>query len=379
MKLLSVNMTLDLQTGGGSAARTLQATRVLADLGVTCSVATADVGLDAAVVAQLDGVRIVRMACLPGRFRLPIAGFAALRAAVRDADLVMLVNHWTVINILAWRAAVRFSVPYVVCPAGALPPDGGRSRIAKAVYNALYGRAIVAGAAGHIAVTQDETEQFRSYGIDPARVTVVPNGMPSVSPGNAAAFRARHGLGSSPVLLFLGRLAPIKGPDLLVDAFSQCAVARPDWCLVCAGPDDGLLADLKARVRRAGLGARVHFTGFLDEAAKADALVAADLVVVPSRREAMSIVVLEAAGAGRPVLVTDQCGISEVAGSGGGWVVAASAAALATGILEATVDRTALPARGAAWRDAATARYAWPAVGQRYLDLFSRVLEGRDR
>ncbi len=379
MKLLSVNMTLDLRSGGGSAARTLQSTRVLADLGVTCAVATADEGLDTTVLDQLDGVSLVKMHCLPGRFRIPIWGFRVLRDAVRDADLVMLVNHWTLINILAWRAAVRFGVPYVICPAGALPPDGGRSRRVKAAYNALYGRAIVTGAAAHIAVTGDETTQFLAYGIDPSSVTVIPNGMPSVAPGDAAAFRARHGLGTSPVLLFMGRLAPIKGPDLLIDAFTRCARARHDWHLVCAGPDDGLLAELKAQVERAGLGTRVHFTGFLDDAAKADALATADLVVVPSRREAMSIVVLEAASAGCPVLVTDQCGIPEVAGPGRGWVVAATAEGLADGILEATADRAALPARGALWREAAMARYAWSTVGQRYLDLFARVVAEHTR
>jgi glycosyltransferase involved in cell wall biosynthesis len=374
VKLLSVNMTLDPRTGGGSAARTLQATRVLAGLGVSCTVATADEGFDAALLDQLDGISLVKVPCLPGRFRIPVGGFAAVRQAVREADVVMLVNHWTFINVLAWRSAVRFGVPYVICPAGALPSDGGRSRHAKSVYNTLWGRAIVAGAAAHIAVTRDETAQFLAYGVDPAQVTVIPNGMPAVAHGDAGAFRARHGLGAAPVLLFMGRLAPIKGPDLLIDAFARCAAARPDWHLVCAGPDDGMLEELKAQVTRARLGARVHFTGFLDAAGKADALAAAELVVVPSRREAMSIVVLEAASTGRPVLVTDRCGVPDVAESGSGWVATPTVDGLATGLLEATSDRITLAAHGIRWRDAAMARYAWSSIGQRYLDLFARVL-----
>ncbi len=378
MKLLGVNMTLDPGSGGGSAARTLQAARVLADLGVTSAVATSDEGTEA-LRGRLGRVTLVVLPVTAGRFRLPIGGFGALRDAVCDADIVMLVNHWTIINVLAWRAIVRFDKPYVVCPAGALPIDGGRSRGLKRLYNALAGRAIVARADAHIAVTADEAAQFAAYGVAPSGVTVIPNGMPDVPPGDGARFRARHGLGDAPLLLFMGRLAPIKGPDLLLGALARCAPALDAWHLVLAGPDDGMRVTLEAQVARLGLARRVHFTGFLDETTKADALAAAALVVVPSRREAMSIVVLEAASAGRAVLVTDRCGIPEVAASGGGWVVEASEQGLAAGLLEATADRHGLAARGARWRQAASTQYSWAAVGRRYLDLFTSVLERRRR
>jgi glycosyltransferase involved in cell wall biosynthesis len=367
-------MTLDPKTGGGSAARTLQVTRVLSGLGVSCAVATTDNVPDAWARAQLPGVRWIRVPAVGGRFRVPVGGFDAIQAAAREADVVMLVNHWTLINVLAWRAAMAARTPYVVCPAGALPLDGGRSRWLKVVYNAAAGRGIIARANAHIAVTAQECAQFAPYGVDPASVTVVPNGMPEIPPGDAGTFRRRYGIPDVPLLLFMGRLAPIKGPDLLLDAFQQCTGARPDWRLVLAGPDDGMLTDLRRQVSANGLSDRVHFTGYLDDASKADALAAASLVVVPSRREAMSIVVLEAASASRPVLVTDQCGIPEVEESGGGWVVPATADALARGILDATGDRERLSARGRTWRDAATARYGWAAVGQRYVDLFARVV-----
>lgn len=378
MKLLSVNMTLDPGSGGGSATRTRQVARVLAGLGVTSTVATSDEGIDG-LRAGLDGVALVTLPVTAGRFRLPIGRFDALRDAVRHADIVLLVNHWTAINVLAWRAITRFNTPYIVCPAGALPIDGGRSRGLKRVYNALAGRAIVAGADAHIAVTADEASQFAPYGVIPSAVTVIPNGMPDLPPGDGGRFRARHGLGNAPLLLFMGRLAPIKGPDLLVGALARSGSAIADWHLVLAGPDDGMRATLEAQVARLGLAQRVHFTGFLDEAGKADALAASALVVVPSRREAMSIVVLEAASAGRAVLVTDQCGIPDVAMSGGGWVVEASEEAIAAGLIEATVDRAGLAHRGVAWQRAASARYSWATIGRTYLDLFTSVLERRRR
>src|SRR5690606_25199577 len=168
------------------------------------------------------------------------------------ADVVLLINHWTAINVLTWRAIVQARKPYLVCPAGALPMDGGRSRPLKRLYNAAWGRSIVANADGHIAVTADETRQFAAYGVDPSRVVVIPNGMPEIAPADGATFRAAHNLGAAPVLLFLGRLAPIKGPDLLLSAFARLSSQRPDWRLVYGGPDDGMLARLKAQAADLG-------------------------------------------------------------------------------------------------------------------------------
>lgn len=376
MKLLSVNMTLDPVSGGGSAARTLQSTRALADIGVECAIVTSDEGIDPYVARQLSGIALVTLPVTFGRFRLPYARYAGVRAAVQRADVVLLVNHWTAINVLAWRSIHRFRKPYVVCPAGSLPREG-RSKVLKRAYNALFGRAIIAGADAHIAVTADETAQFSAYGVDPATVAVIPNGMPQAAVGDGAVFRSRHGLADAPIVMYLGRLALIKGPDLLLSAFARCAAQRPTWQLVLAGPDDGMLAELETQAAAFGVADRVHFVGFLDEAAKSHALAAADLVVVPSRREAMSIVVLEAASAGRPVLITNQCGVPDVADSGGGWVVEASTEALVRGLLEATRDRDVLARRGLVWRDAACARYSWTEVAQRYVDLFASVLARR--
>jgi glycosyltransferase involved in cell wall biosynthesis len=368
MKLLVVNMTLDPRTGGGSAARALQATRALAMQGVDCTIATTAVG--SLTHTQLRGIRIVKLPSIGGRFRVSWTGFAALRSAVADADVLMLVNHWTIINVLAWRAAVRAGTPYVVCPAGALP-SAGRSRLLKVIYNALCGRRLVREASAHIAITSDEIAHYAEYGVRAEHVTIIPNGMPHVPPGIGETFRQQHHLGDAPIALFLGRLAPLKGPDLLIDAFARAAADLPDWRLVIAGPDDGMLSQLRAQAAAVGMTDRVTFTGFLETAAKADALAAADLLVVPSRREAMSIVVLEAAAAARPVLITDRCGIPDVAESGGGWIVDASADGLAGGLIAAARHRGALRAMGERWQRVATERFSWARIAALHVDLLS--------
>jgi glycosyltransferase involved in cell wall biosynthesis len=371
MTVLMVNMTVDLARGGGSAARTVQAARALRDIGIECQIATTtSIGMPP---ARVDGVEVLSLPAIGGRFRMPVSGFRALGRAIASVDVVLLVNHWTPLNVAAYRAARQTGTPYVVSPVGALPMMG-RSRLLKAMYHATYGRRIVANAAAHVAVTAEETRQFASYGVPPERVTVIPNGIPAPTGGDARRFRRLHGLGAAPFLLFLGRLAPIKGADLLVDAFISVSGALSGWHLVLAGPDDGELASLRDAVHRAGMDARVHFTGFLDAEAKGDALAAAELLVVPSRMEAMSIVVLEAASFGRPVLVTDACGVPDVESSGGGWIVPATAEGLAAGIQRALADPSALTRAGEAWRQHATATYSWPSVARLYRNLFERVV-----
>jgi glycosyltransferase involved in cell wall biosynthesis len=376
MNVLLVNMTLDPVTGGGTAARTLQSARALAAIDMTCRIATTAARRDD--LPDDDDLDVVRLPSVGGRFRVPTSGFAAMRAAAARADVLLLLNHWTPINVVAYRAARLTRTPYVVSPAGALPIVG-RSRAIKRVYNALYGRRIIRHAAGHIAITRDEAHQFAPYGVPLDRVTVIPNGMPDLPRGDADRFRARYRLGSAPVVLFLGRLAFVKGPDLLLEAFARTATAMPAWQLVYAGSDDGMGGALQRAVASHPARDRTHFVGHLDAAARSDALAACDLVVVPSRLEAMSLVVLEAAAMARPVLATRTCGVPEIAESGGGWIVEPDAEALANGLLAAAANREAFGAMGQAWRAFAAARYGWPALAACYRDLFARVVQAHPR
>ncbi len=378
MRLLTVHMTLDPASGGGNAARTLQLSRALTDRGVECTIVTGRDGL-AAVADELDGIAVVTLPMLGGRFRVPRGGFGGVRRAVGRADLVLLMNHWTVLNALAYRAAREKHKPHLVCPGGALALFG-RSQHSKRLYNAFVGHRLVRSAAAHIATVPHEVDDFVAYGVPREAVSLIPNGVPPSRPAvDGEEFRRDHALGAAPFFLFLGRLAPIKGPDLLLAAFASRRAELREWRLVIAGYDEGMLAELVAMARARGVEDRVHFVGFLGEGQKQRALAAADLLVLPSRRDVMSIVVLEAATVGRPVLVTDRCGLSEVEEVGGGWEVPASVEGLARGLVEAAADRAELAARGEAWRRFALARYAWPRIADLHVALFARVLAATER
>ncbi|MCU0673764.1 MAG: glycosyltransferase [Myxococcota bacterium] len=142
--------------------------------------------------------------------------------------------------------------------------------------------------------------------LDPRRARVSPMGVhaPRVTAREEA--RARLGLDTRPVVLFLGRLVPIKGADVLARALAS----RDDVQLVVAG-------DGPERARLERLAPRARFLGHVWDADKDAALAASDVVVLPSRRgssgrtEGAPSVAIEAALAGRPRVVSRSIGLGE--------------------------------------------------------------------
>ncbi len=155
---------------------------------------------------------------------------------------------------------------------------------------------------------------FTYYGADPSRIYRVPcwpdyDAFAHVNTQRLHQFRQKFGLlPDRKFILFSGRLVALKRVDLLIDAFAAIAAQRPDWDLLIVG--DGVLRDeLQCRVP-VSLRQRVAWTGFLDGPEIALAYHAAEVLVVPSDRDAWGLVVLEAMAAGLTVVASDVVGAS---------------------------------------------------------------------
>jgi glycosyltransferase involved in cell wall biosynthesis len=379
MKVLFVNHLLDSVTGGGTAERTVQLARHMAREGHDCSILALDIGITLERRADLGAAKLVAIPCSNERFFVPRIARVELDRLVGDADLMHLSGHWTLLNARVFAACRRLRKPYLFCPAGALKPFG-RSLWLKRAYDAAVGSRIVSLAARAVAITADEREDFTARGVPAERVAVIPNGINlqqyvlADPVGVVSDFRATHGLGAKPFVLFLGRLNAIKGPDLLLDAFAMLAERFPEHHLVFAGPDGGLRDALAAQAGAAGLAERIHFIGFVGGDTKTAALCAAALLVIPSRREAMSIVVLEAGACGCPVLFTDTCGLAEIVHAGAGTVVEPDVATIATGLASALTDPQALAASADRLAKIVARDYLWSVQAARYEALGREVL-----
>jgi len=160
-----------------------------------------------------------------------------------------------------------------------------------------------------------EAEQLvRLYGAPADRVEIVAPGVEHAlfSPGDPDGARTALDLGPGPVLLFVGRVQPLKGLDLAVETLGALASRRAQL-LVVGGPSGRQGRAELARVRRlvadAGLGDRVRFVAPQPHHRLATYYRAADVVLVPSRSESFGLVALEAAACGAPVVAAEVGGL----------------------------------------------------------------------
>ena len=375
MKILNVSSTIDPVTGGGEAERSFQMSKFLAQSGADCRVLTVDTGLTPERKNFIGAGRVIALPCLIRRFYVPRFSFCQINSLVGEADVIHLMGHWSILNALVYLAIRKQNKPYVVCPAGALPVFG-RSKLFKCIYNLVIGKKIIQNASMCIAVAPNEADSFVSYGVKQNSVHVIPNGISETDflADDNEYFREKFGLGVRPFILFVGRLNLIKGPDLLLKAFCEIKNRFPEIDLVFVGPDGGMLAELKSMAKDENVEGRVHFLGYLGGADKSLAYHAAKFLAIPSRHEAMSIVVLEAGVSGVPVLLTDQCGFNQVAEEGGGWVVPATVDGLRDGLIEVLSSPDRIKEAATKITGYVVDNFSWPVIVQEYWKLYLALL-----
>ncbi len=349
--------------------------RSLAKHKTDCSILTIDFGITKERLKALEGVNVVTLPCVNKRFFIPFISYKKISFIVKNADIIHLMGHWTVINIFVYLFAKYYKKPYVICPAGALVIYG-RSKTFKRIYDFLIGKRILRNASRVIAITKDEFAQIRSYGINNKRIVLIPNG---INPENYTEeddvkFRYKFKLGDNPFILFVGGLRTIKGPDLLLKAFNNIKDEYKDYNLVFAGNDRGSLSELRKIVNRCDLEKRVHFIGYVDGIWKSKAYHAAELLCIPSRHEAMSIVVLEGGITSTPVLATDQCGLNEISNIGGGIVVPVSLESIEKGIRKMLSKPDNLKEIGEKLYKYVNEQFIWDVLISKYLDLYRCIL-----
>jgi glycosyltransferase involved in cell wall biosynthesis len=318
--------------------------------------------------------------CLSERYQLPVPLWHRIVEQVRQADVIHFMGYWSLLAVLVSLAAKRCGVPCIVSAAGA-PPIYGRSKFRKLIFNWMIGRNFVGKAAGWIAITKSERTDFGKYGVPIERVAVIPNGIVEAdyvcSDEDQACLKGR--LPSGQFILFMGRLNPIKGPDLLLEAFIRVQHDFPSVSLVFAGPDEGMRTHLEIRAKECGILEKVFFLGFVGGIEKVAAYRAATMLVVPSRMEAMSIVAVEAGICGISVLITDQCGLNDLSEVNAGLVVPASEEGLAAGLRSALSDLDRLQAWGIKWQSLVRERFLWRDLAIRFKDYFEQIISSRRR
>ncbi len=307
----------------------------------------------------------------------------AVQARITEFDVVHVHAVWNFPTWTAMRHARRAGIPYVVAPQGSFAPWAlSENRWGKRLYGHLTELPLLKRADCLQALTETEKEQFRQAGLR-GPVEVVPNGI------DARHFQlhreplwARLGLAEGQkTLLFLSRLHPKKGLDILIDAFAQICRVRDDITLVIAGHDAGTgFADrIRTWIDQRGLSDRCRLVGELRGEEKYRTFLGADAFVLPSYSEGLPVAVLEAMAAQLPVVVTTRCNIPEVAEWGAGRVVEPSAPAIAGGIEALFQDPAAAEQAGRNGGRLVGEKFSWPGIAANLIAIYEKFCAAKAR
>jgi D-inositol-3-phosphate glycosyltransferase len=348
------------------------------------------------VVALADGVRVVHLAAGPeapmARERMYdhldafVEGVDAFRiAGGLDYDLVH--AHYWLSGAVGLALRQRWGVPVVQMfhTLGRLKNDASRNGADREpAWRIAEEARIVAATDRVIAATVVERAHLVSqYGADPDRIAVIPCGVDTelFRPGEQAAARAALGLDGGPQVLYVGRLAPIKGLETLLDGMARLRASGSGVHLTIVGGDadeplDGHEAELRSRLARLALGDAVTFVGAQPQERLRTWYVAADATVLPSYYESFGMVALEAMACGSPVVASRVGGLQTTVRHGvtGLLVPDHDPAALADALTRLLADadlRWRLGREGVRW----AAQHRWPCVAEAVCREYAALVE----
>ena len=304
---------------------------------------------------------------------MPTADLSAkLEAIVREIqpDLIHTHGLWLPINRASSAVAAKLNIPLVWTTHGMLRPWAlNHKKWKKKLAWWLYQRRQLLAANLLHATCVEERVELQAI-LPNSKIAIVPIGVDvpqQIEP-------LTHPSGKR-VMLFMGRLHPVKGLMNLVSAIDQL---RPqDWCCVLAGPDEGgFRAELEAEIDSLGLTDWFIFTGAVSGTAKEDLFRQASLFVLPSFTENFGVVVPEALSYGCPVLTTTATPWSALSQQGCGWSIEVGVDPLVQQLGAAmALPAATLGDMGSLGRDYVQKTFAWPAVAAQFNALYAELCQ----
>jgi len=367
MRHLHFTQSLEPMQGGGLGSSCLQLHSQMLAADLSSQLCSTHGGLPQSRVANTREFPRIK----PGAIYFSPALQREAPALVREADVLHGHGFYVGTNFIFGREARRQRKPLVYHAHGMFEPYIlKRSRWKKNLVQWLFENANFRQVRFWRALTSKEADQIRACGFGQP-IVVAPNGLnpdefPAPSDRNAPLELplVKHLEKNALRLLFLGRLHPKKGLDILLQAWSKLSTGAHNWQLVIAGPDEqGYYAQVRSLAQSLGVLDQIIFTGPVSGATKVNLLHSADLFVLPSYSEGFSMGILEAMACGLPVVATRACNFPEISQTEAGWECDATAESL-TKVLQTALlcSDSERQSRGAKGQQLIQSRYTWPTV-----------------
>ena len=299
-----------------------------------------------------------------------------------DAGGTIVHQHgiWLGLSAAVHRWSSHAGGKVVIAPHGSLDQWAiARSRTKKWVASRLYENANLRRAACLHALSGEEAAALRKFGLKNP-IAVLPNGVNVAWAGqtlDSESFRARHHISpEAKVLLFLSRLHPKKGLDLLFQAIAERGAGFQGWILLAAGSGEPAyereLATLAASL---GISDSIRFVGHLGDPERRQAFGAAQAFVLPSRSEGFPMAALEALACGVPVLTTTAFPGAFLAETRSGWRVPPEQQSITAGLAELTRSSLeTLSAMGSRGKEYVLRELTWERTAARVAQVYQWLL-----
>jgi glycosyltransferase involved in cell wall biosynthesis len=303
--------------GGGPIESIIQAHRVLSALGHEFEIVCVD-PTDSPWLADLP-IRTTALGPAATAYRYSPRLVPWLGSEAHRFDAAIVHGIWLHPSFAAWRVLRPARVPYFIYTHGLLDPAFKRvfpvRHLKKSLSWKIVEHRVVRDARAVFFTCEEErdlaVQSFTPYQAHPAIVPYCVGEPPGDSEAQKRLFLDRFPmLHAKRSMLFLSRIHPKKGCDLLITAFAEVARSDPSLHLVMAGPDSiGWRKTLEQAARDLGMEGRITWTGMLSGDLKWGAFRSAEAFVLPSHQENFGIAVVEALACGTPVLITTRVNI----------------------------------------------------------------------
>lgn len=391
MRVLQIVPSVSLIYGGPSQM-VLGLSEALAQQGDEVTILTTDSNGDngqAPLAVPLDrpveqnGYTIRYFRCSPfKRYKFSLPLFQWLQAHAQEYDIAHIHALFSPVSSIAAAICRRQNLPYILRPLGTLDPaDVAKKKQIKQLYAQLLEKPNLAGAAAVHFTSPQECEVSERFGTDP-HAFVMPLGvkLPKLENPEAATQAMRQALNlpsDRPVLLFLSRIDPKKGLDLLLPALEQLIQEGLEFHFVLAGGNPQNPAYEQAvqqQIANSALKGCTTIPGFVRGDRKLALLAAADLFVLPSYYENFGIAVAEAMAAQVPVVISDQVHIySDIQASESGWICQCNLESVKDQLRAALKDGGEREVRGRNAQRCAQEKYSWGAIAARLRDIYGEL------
>lgn len=330
-----------------------------------------------------DGVEHIkllysRQSMVGKAWRCPTGFGRKLEVIIKGCNVVHIHGVWMGPQYHAAKLCIKYKIPFIVTSHGMLEPwlwhdKGMMGYWKKILYWKLVAYPLFRKASVIHAITSMERRHLQVLYPD-CIMQVIPNAVDVHQIGLEMYPVAP--LNPEPIILFLGRIHPVKGIDLLIRAFALSGIPSP-WKLIIAGPEEipKYACRLKQLVEDNNLANRVEFIGPIYGKEKYEWYRRAWVVAVPSYTEVVGMVNLEAGACGTPTITTKQTGLFNWE-EGGGLLIEPNKVDLATALkVVCSWPESERRDRGVKSLDLVNRYYSLSIIGRQWVDLYSELAQ----